>query len=276
MSVTMPSPASRLDDEDAAELCGVPFHVNGLPTVYFVHEISGAVLHFAPLARRLARLRDVIGLQSLGLNPGYPPDTAIEQMAQRYLEVVLQQDDADDTPCALVGYSMGGLIAFEMALRLADAGRRARLLLLDAPHPGRPKMVDAAHAVRLMARQLRVNCVLTAQTEDPDALVALLIDGAKASGALPAYYTAEDLRPALELQRANGHAAEIYRPARRFDGDVLLIGAGEGVLAERTAGWAPHVAGRLDGHEVDAEHYSLLREPAATTVLNIVEHWLVR
>jgi thioesterase domain-containing protein len=258
---------------DAADLCAVPFQSVDRPTLWYVHEISGTVRHFAPLARRLAAHRNVIGLQSVGLNPGYEADTTIEQMAERYLDVIERRGDG--APYDLIGYSMGGLVAFEMAARLADAGREVRLLgLIDSPAPGASASIDLAWAIRMMARTLKAESVLAAQTQDPDTLITLLIDEGRAAHVLPADYTAQDLRPALELQLANGRAAQLYRPAGRYPGDVRLLGAGPGVLAAKTQGWQPYVAGKILGQEIDADHFALMQPPAAATVAGAIEHWL--
>jgi thioesterase domain-containing protein len=128
------APSSTSQAAASASLCAIEFHVCGRPALYYVHDISGSVLHFAPLARRLAGCRDVIGLQSAGLNPGYPADLTIEQMADRYLKVIERR--GDEEPCDIVGYSLGGLIAYEMATRLAGTGREVRLLgLIDSAPP---------------------------------------------------------------------------------------------------------------------------------------------
>jgi hypothetical protein len=78
----------------------------------------------------------------------------------------------------------------------------------------------------MIARRLKVESVSAATTTDPEELIRLLLDGAKAAGLLPARYTAQDLRPALDLQMANGRAAQAYRPTRTYDGDIRLLGAG--------------------------------------------------
>jgi thioesterase domain-containing protein len=258
---------------DAADLCAVPFQGIDRPTLWYVHEISGTVLHFAPLARRLTAHRNVVGLQSIGLNPGYQADATIEQMAERYLDVIERRGDG--APYDLIGYSMGGLVAFEMAVRLADAGREVRLLgLIDSPAPGASASIDLAWAIRMMARTLRAESVLAARTQDPDTLITLLIDEGRAAHVLPADYTAQDLRPALDLQLTNGRAAQLYRPARCYPGDVRLLGAGPGVLAAKAKGWQPYVAGQILGQEIDADHFALMQPPAAAAVAAAIEGWL--
>ncbi|HEV2635142.1 MAG TPA: thioesterase domain-containing protein [Actinocrinis sp.] len=266
---------------DSVALCAIPFRAVDRPVLHYIHEISGSVFHFAAVADRLAAHRTVIGLQSAGLNPGVEPDRTIEQMADRYLAVIEQRGDPE--PYDIVGYSMGGLVAYEMATRLARAGREVRLLgLIDPPPPGTPDPIDTARVVRMLARTLQIDLTATSQSTvagvgldpDPDELVRLLIEGGRASGALPADYTIEDLQPVLDLQLANGGAAVAYRPAHIFPGDIRLLGAGPGVLAVKTRGWQPFAAGRILGDEVATDHFSLMQGRSAGEVADILERWV--
>jgi thioesterase domain-containing protein len=257
---------------DSAALCVLPFQTGDKSNLYYIHEISGSVLQFAPIARRLSAYRNVIGLQCVGLNPGYEADRTIEQMAGRYLDAIDRQ--AYPPPYDIVGYSMGGLVAFEMAARLAAGGRPVRLLgLIDPPTPGSPGRLDGARIVRMMARTLRAGSVLKADTDDVERLLALLVAEGRTSRVFPAGYTVDDIRPSLDLQLINGHAAEIYRPARTYRSDVRLLAAGSGVLAAKAAGWAPHVEGWILGEEVVADHFSLVQDEAAGLTA-VLERWL--
>lgn len=88
--------------------------------LFIVHAINGDMLHGRPLAMALETDRPVYGLQARGLDPQQAPDTTVEEMASTYVEVVRLVQPRG--PYALAGYSLGGLVAFEMAQRLSDAG----------------------------------------------------------------------------------------------------------------------------------------------------------
>ena len=61
-------------------------------------------------------------------------DFTVEQLAAFYLDVVRKIQRIG--PYYLCGYSFGGLVAYEMAMRLVDEGDSAGLVaLLDAPNP---------------------------------------------------------------------------------------------------------------------------------------------
>jgi thioesterase domain-containing protein len=258
---------------ESARLCEVPFHRGGdKHPLYYVHEISGSVLPFAPIARKLRDTRTVIGLQSIGTHPGHPADRTIEEMAERFLGIVRRRAGAE--PLELIGYSVGGLIAFEMAVRAAEAGIEVRLLgLIDAPAPGTPSGISAARVVRMIAHGFGLRAVAEAASEDAEKLLRLLVAEGRAAGLFPEDYTEEDLRPSVELQVTTGKAAEAYRSDRVFSGNVRLLGA-SGQLAAKTAAWEPFVGGAIQGVEVDAGHYDLLKSPGLSALTTVVSGWL--
>ncbi|NUP51096.1 MAG: hypothetical protein HOW97_27860 [Catenulispora sp.] len=268
-------PAVESAEDSAAEsarLCEVPFHRGDKHPLYYVHEISGSVLHFAPVARLLADQRSVIGLQSVGTHPGHPADRTIEEMAERFLAVVGRRADAE--PLDLVGYSVGGLIAFEMAARAAAAGIRVRMLgLIDAPAPGTPSGITPARVVRMIAHGLGIKSVATSESQDSEGLLSMLVAEGREAELFPDDYTEADLRPSVDLQVITGRAAEAYRTHRVFDGDVRLIGA-RGQLAAKTAAWQPYVSSAILGSEVDAGHYDLMKGRALGEVTAIVRNWV--
>jgi thioesterase domain-containing protein len=266
----MSSPAPAALDRSAT-LCLLPFRRGPGPTLFYVHEVSGSVLHFASVASRLAD-RGVVGIQSIGLNPGFQPDTTVEEMAHRYVTILRAGNHAP--PYDIIGYSMGGLVAFEMAARLAHDGNPVRLGLLDAPVPGSLTTPNHARVIRIMARGLGIRAVVEAATDDVEDLLALLVAEAQSAGTLPATYTVDDLRPSVELQLINSRAATDYLPTRPFPGDIHLLCAKENAPGHRFSGWRPFVDGRIHGEDIEGDHFSILRGPNAARVADIIARWM--
>jgi thioesterase domain-containing protein len=264
--------ASAALADQSASLCLLPFSRNEMPPLFYVHEISGSVLHFASVAGRLAARRSVLGLQCIGLNPGFDPDRTVEAMAERYLGIVRRENRPP--PYDIIGYSMGGLVAFEMAVRLLDEGVPVRLGLLDPPVPCSLTTSDPARVVRLIARTLAIPSVVDAGTDDPEELLELLVTEARSTGQLPASYTAADLQPTVELQLINSDAAANYRPPRSLPGDIHMLCADANLMDEQVTGWRPYIDGRILSEAVDADHFTLFRGPNAFTVADVLERWL--
>ncbi|AUX31437.1 MULTISPECIES: type I polyketide synthase [Sorangium] len=110
----------------------VPLQLSGQGTPFFcVHPAGGPVLCYADLARHLGNDRPFYAIQARGLDDDGEPDDRIEIMAARYLEALRAVQPTG--PYLLGGWSLGGLVAFEMARRLVGEGSRvASLTLIDS------------------------------------------------------------------------------------------------------------------------------------------------
>jgi phthiocerol/phenolphthiocerol synthesis type-I polyketide synthase E len=115
--------------------------------LFLVHQVGGHVFTFRDLARGLGRDQPVYALRALGLEPGEEPLTAMAEMAEHYLALVRAEQPRG--PYLLGGASMGGMVAFDMARRLTEAGEEVALLaLMDTPCGDQmPAREGAAEAV---------------------------------------------------------------------------------------------------------------------------------
>ena len=93
---------------------------NGLPPVFIIHGLGGSAAGLFPMARRMTYPGAVIGIQARGLDGREAPHATVEAMAAEYLRAVKTRQATG--PYYLCGYSFGGLVAFEMARRLQEAG----------------------------------------------------------------------------------------------------------------------------------------------------------
>ncbi len=101
----------------------------GSGSVICVHPAGGTGFCYLSLAKVLPESYGVYGIQSPGVNPGETFLPTVEAMAGSYLELTAHLHDG---PLLLTGLSYGGLIAYEMGRRLAQAGHaRLSVVLLD-------------------------------------------------------------------------------------------------------------------------------------------------
>jgi amino acid adenylation domain-containing protein len=99
---------------------------DGLAPLFFVHGLGGNVAELVPIARSMPYPGAVFGIQARGLGRGERPHTTVEAMATEYLTAIKARQPHG--PYYLCGYSFGGLVAFEMARRLALSGEEVGLL----------------------------------------------------------------------------------------------------------------------------------------------------
>ncbi|HBS56733.1 MAG TPA: non-ribosomal peptide synthetase [Stenotrophomonas sp.] len=160
---------------------------NAAPPLFVVHPAGGIAWNYRTLARALQPARTVYGLQSPALDPQQAMPSSIEVMANDYVRRIATLQPQG--PVHLLGWSVGGILAQAMAVRLHEIGREVgELVLLDAypsecwraePEP------DAIAALRAL---------LAIAGHDPDAhpeldsrerILAFLRRGGSALGSLP-------------------------------------------------------------------------------------------
>ncbi|HYO90242.1 MAG TPA: amino acid adenylation domain-containing protein [Pyrinomonadaceae bacterium] len=103
--------------------------------IFFMHPIGGEVFGYGTLARYLGSAHPFYGIQARGLDGLEEPFTDMRAMASYYVEIVRSVQATG--PYILGGYSLGAVIAFEMAQQLHESGEEIALLaVLDEEAPG--------------------------------------------------------------------------------------------------------------------------------------------
>jgi acetoacetyl-CoA synthetase len=96
--------------------------------LFIAHSLSGTMLELWALAREMDCHCAVYGIQGRGLREGEVPNSRVEDMAADYIMQI--RSVQPHGPYALAGFSMGGLIAFEIAQQLLQSGETVELLAL--------------------------------------------------------------------------------------------------------------------------------------------------
>ncbi|HJX29584.1 MAG TPA: thioesterase domain-containing protein, partial [Thermoanaerobaculia bacterium] len=228
---------------------------------YCVHALGGEVFGYVHLARRFAAAgRPFYGLQAAAIGEA----ETLEEMAARYLHRLREAQPAG--PYTLGGWSMGGVVAFEMARQLERQGETVDLLvLLDAFAPeseSRPPRADG-ELVALFAYELAH--LLGSHIELPadfreraagDALSWLAAE-AELLGLLPRGVDTEEIARRFAVFRANFRALERYAGGPCTAPVLLLKAAG----SPADMGWESLLARPFEVLDLPGDHYSLLRPP---------------
>jgi thioesterase domain-containing protein len=244
------------------------------PLLIWVHPVGGNVLCYAELARHLDPDQPLYALRSPGLAERETRLSSVEAMAARYVEEI--QAVRDGGPFHLGGWSMGGIVAFEMARQLREEGEEVSFLtLLDtrapSPHPQPEDPLDtlAAFAGDLGFRPEELEeAAGVAAGLAPDEALDLLLDRAESSGLLPPRIGRERLRRRFEVFGSNRRARFGYRP-RPYGGRVVLFEASESPSAGRE--WNPWMSGEVRRKSIPGDHYSVLRPPAVGILAHELE-----
>jgi thioesterase domain-containing protein/SAM-dependent methyltransferase/acyl carrier protein len=226
---------------------------------FCVHPAGGGVLCYAELARLLAP-RPFCALQARGVDDRHPPYQDLPGMAARYLQAVRGRQPTG--PYLLGGYSLGGLVAYEMAQQLVRAGERvARLVLVDTPTPD--LVADLPDEAAGLARLLAGRAAL-----DPDELRAMparerlrqLLAAAERARLVPPGMDPDRAQQLYEVYTAHLAAARAYRP-QPFGGPTCLVRAGQSDRAAAGHQWGRLLTGPAEVVEVPGDHETVIWPP---------------
>ncbi|MGW8847676.1 amino acid adenylation domain-containing protein [Streptomyces xiamenensis] len=276
---TVAAQAAYLDGAGAGSDRVVPLGgTPGAVPLVLAHPLGGTLFGYRELVAELAGEFEVLGLMGdpwSGAAPGGLDDLATAYV--RELAPLL----AGREPVVVAGWSAGGALAHEVAVRLRRLGVPvSRLVVIDAESgvapgaPDAPEPADAARAGVTVERLERIRVAVL--REGPAALLrgreaggvlATLGVDAAALAELDGPTTATLLAYWRDLLGALGR----WRPAR-FAGDARLVLSLTDGVAEReriAAGWR-ELTGSLTVAHTDGDHFQMLRRPWVGAVADAV------
>ncbi|MEM7052765.1 MAG: amino acid adenylation domain-containing protein, partial [Acidobacteriota bacterium] len=208
---------------------------------YWVHPVGGSIACYLPLARRLEA--PMGAFQAPGIEVGERPRERVEELAELYVEELVNR--RPEGPILLGGWSFGGVVAYEMARRLAERGRTPeRLVLIDAQVPTTRRPLREVSLWKAFLLDLGVESRAGERPGDLDALAA------RASG-LPG---GDELARLYRVFRAHAQALRRYRGGPYTGSTLLVLPAGQG----KPAPWRRWIGSALDELVLPGDHYSIL------------------
>lgn len=247
----------------------VPIQPHGKqPPLFCIHALGGNILIYRHLATYLGIDQPVYGLQSRGLDGRQLPLKRVEDMAAVYLQEI--QTFQPEGPYFLAGYSLGGLIAFEIAQQLHRQGAQVALVTLIDTYARELVSEIQSHTSRTFSEKLALHLgnLLSSNSKQHLGYLfeqiwaksqAVLIEQVYSRFQLPLPY---QLRPqAIEL--ANQQASLAYVPHGYIGGKVALLRATH-LSDYPDLGWSGLVGDRLEIHDVPGKHNEINAEGLLT------------
>jgi FkbH-like protein len=268
------------------------------PPLFLVHDADGETLLYRNLARRLAGVRSVYGIQPRSRAHAAITCTRIEDMAALYVAEIRRI--CPQGPYFLGGLCAGGILAFEMARQLEAAGDRAYLAAVfdaadveAAPRPylqaarslGRVRSAMQAAPLSHLPRVLVEKAwgLLSYQMESRVTRLRgrLAVNTLRMclDRDLPLPPWARDLSVRLVYLFAESQ----YRPRAGLQEEIVLYRATAGQgddepyvqrYADPLLGWGRRTAKGVRAIDVPGGHGSMLQEPHVATVATCIANYL--
>lgn len=240
----------------------------GRPPVYALPPVSGTVLMYGPVAAAIGPDQPFWAAQSVGLQSGEVPIDTVEGIVADFLPHMRSVHPGG--PWHLLGYSMGGVLAYETARQLAAAGEPVGLVGLLDTRSVIDMSEDPDFALRaLLLRGLRVDVDIDAvRAMAPAQREELLLRKAIEAGTVPEDFDAERLRRMVDMYQHNLIALDAYR-LPRYDGKVVMFRVTdhelEPEILPEDLGWRGY-ASEVDIERVPGQHYTMI-QPGNVEVL---------
>ncbi len=257
----------------------------GRRPLFCVHSVGGEVVSYRELARHLGPGQPVYGLQSPD-----PPLRGVREMAARYVAAIQEVQPAG--PYRIAGWSMGGIVAFEIARQLEAAGEKTDILaVIDAASPdrwaGEPERSDT-EMVTLFATALEQLHggdldlppgfelpVIDPAGLDVDAALAIALDLGRQVGLLSPNLELAELRRLFERFQANRRSLSSYREPYAYGGEAHLFRAADHLAVkgneDPTLGWGELLNGRVRILDAPGDHRTIMKRGAAIMAAHLRE-----
>jgi len=265
----------------------------GVKKLYLVHPAGGNVLCYFELAKELPAEITVYGLQASGLSG--KTLNSVSDMARFYLGEIEQSENPADM--IFGGWSMGALVAFEMARQVKHVlGNSPGLLIIDQaapsaienkvikqqPDPVNRLLAFAGKVAILVGKPLGIS-ESDLRDKEPVAQSEIFMEVFIRVGLVPGDMKVNQFHGYLETMIRHNEITSECR-AGIHDGPALLVRAsetpempglaGDSVGRAPDLGWGNYIPGKLVIRDIPGNHVSVMTQPLVKGVASSLEKWL--
>ncbi len=244
--------------------------------LFMVHPPGGIIICYRDLARYMARQRPFYAIRSRGLHGGEALPESVGAMASDYVNAV--RATRPHGPYQLGGWSLGGVVAWEVARQLIEAGESVeRLVLLDTAIPDGALGGASKSSEPSPGLEYGLDYSLKQLAElPPEEQLPLLWEHAKSLGVLDDDTTPEVAQRAVEdLKHLFHHHLNLMsrQPLKPLPVPVLLIRPREVPVTAGTSkdrGWSA-LSPKVRVEFVAGHHHSMVKAPGAIEIAKLIE-----
>jgi thioesterase domain-containing protein len=237
------------------------------PAIYFVHPAAGSVSCYQALARRLGSQRPFYAFRALALDAAGPVPTSMQQLASSYLLELRRHQPRG--PYRLGGWSFGGLVAFEMALKLTADGEEVALVALlssSLPRLGAWPVHRNHNFLQAFLREHRLDGTpLERAADSAPQLLKYAFDKARPAGIVAANSTLRDfsgvIRRYERIYNLHVDMARRYRPKGRIPRVTVFEAQDDSTDGDGQFPRWNELVDHLTSISIPGDHFSILQKP---------------
>ncbi len=241
-----------------------------------VHPLGGTVFCYQELIARLAPDRPCFGLEAKGLENDEAPAATFEAMAAGYAHTLVAARGPG--PFHLVGWSLGGIIALEIARALGPSVI-ASTTLIDTYVPSvyARRDDDFSRTLHLFAYHLQIDAPADElRGLAPDAAIARVVELGHRARRIPAHLGVDHLARRFAVFTAMMQASTRYTPPPAVTGRTVFVHASEkmddgGVLFDSADAWPPELWSAFDVRTLPGSHGSLVEAPFIDELARVID-----
>ncbi len=258
--------------------------------LFLVHPLSGSAMCYSHLAHCLDY--PLYGIQQYGNKEmALLSINSIQDIASYYIQSILKIQSKG--PYLLGGWSLGGIIAYEMANQLEEMGYSVeKVIMFDSMSPGKmQKDLDMYAILKLCleeaAEQFGVKAELnfgSMDIEDSTGIYEIVLKQLKSTGAFTPDTEIEALQELVNICTNNIRLANTYQGGK-INSDILLLRPDDEShvmsmlsdpkdLVDKCLGWQAFTNGHVTTLGVKGAHMSMLFEPNVQFVAKPIEKYL--
>lgn len=242
---------------------------------FCVLPVGGSVLLYRDLAQAIGDDQDFYAFQPIGLDQADKPFHTIEEIAGFYLTFLRTVQPAG--PYKLGGWSIGGIIALEMARQLQTQGEPVSILVMIDSHfclPHQRKMADkiiSDDTALIVAMSRELSKVLgenikysisKLRSMSKEEQLSYIFEQACRENLLPEGVEPTYFNRLFEMYKANVHAFFQYR-LQTYPGRAVLFSSEKGdqsFFGNSAGEWKKFIPA-MDFHTIPGNHYTMLQKP---------------
>lgn len=265
----------------------LPLRSNGSrPPLFCIHPAGGDVRCYLDVARQLGDDLPVYVLRARGIEHQLAPHDSVEEMAADYLAAIRTVQSKG--PYFLVGWSTGGIFAYEMVRQLREQGEEiGELVFIDSPTPAIFNDVDLEDHARFLYDVINFSNYFAGtemkvsyeklRSQHPDERIQTVLDEAIKHQVVPPDVSTDHIRRLIEVCRAHSQAIMNYQPPqlaqevhifRPTELSVLMEASGQHIAHD--LGWDQFITVPFKFYQVPGDHFTMMTGDNASRLAQLI------